>query len=84
MPETIVELATNGTTVFLSTHILPVVEDVATDVGILYDGELVAEGSPDELKKRMEGGMESTLEDIFLEVTTDEADEDSTTESETS
>ncbi len=41
--ETIVELATNGTTVFLSTHILPVVEDVATDVGILYDGELVAE-----------------------------------------
>ncbi len=32
----------------------------------------------------MEGGMESTLEDIFLEVTTDDADEASTTESETS
>ncbi|WP_126664434.1 ABC transporter ATP-binding protein [Haloterrigena salifodinae] len=68
--ETITEMASNGTTVFLSTHILPVVEEIATDVGILYDGELVAEGSPDELKKRMKTDTESSLEDIFLEVTT--------------
>lgn len=48
-------------------------EEIATEVGILYDGELVAEGAPDELKDRMEAGGESTLKDVFLEVTTDDA-----------
>jgi len=71
--DTITELATEETTVFLSTHILPVVEELATEVGILYEGELVAEGPPDELTERMETGAESTLEDVFLEVTTDDA-----------
>ena len=69
--ETITELATDDTTVFLSTHILPVVEELATEVGILYDGRMVAEGPPDDLKDRMEAGGESTLEDVFFEVTTE-------------
>ena len=71
--ETITELAAGDTTVFLSTHILPVVEELATEVGILYNGELVAEGTPDSLKERMEAGTEGSLEDVFLEVTTDES-----------
>ena len=70
--ETITELAASETTVLLSTHILPVVEELATAVGILYDGELVAEGAPDELTDRMQTGGEGTLEDAFLEVTTDD------------
>lgn len=70
--ETITELAAGDMTVFLSTHILPVVEEIATDVGILYDGQLVAEGPPAELKDRMETGEDSTLEDVFLDVTTEE------------
>lgn len=63
--DTINELAASDTTVFLSTHILPLVEEVATEVGILYDGELVAEGPPDALKERMETGEEGTLEDVL-------------------
>lgn len=59
---------------FLSTHILPVVEDLATEIGILYDGKLVTEGPPKRLKNRMEAGDENTLEDVFFEVTTDEDD----------
>jgi ABC-2 type transport system ATP-binding protein len=66
------ELAADGTTVFLSTHILSVVEQVATDVGILYEGRLVQSGTPDDLLERLEVGADSTLEDVFLEVTTDE------------
>lgn len=73
--ETITELAASDTTVFLSTHILPVVEEIASEVGILYDGQLVAEGAPGELKDRMEVSEERTLEDVFLGVTTEEADE---------
>ncbi|WP_256390974.1 ABC transporter ATP-binding protein [Natronoarchaeum rubrum] len=71
--ETITDLAARDTTVFLSTHILPVVEDIATEIGILYDGRLVAEGSPTELKDRMETGDDGTLEDVFLDVTTENA-----------
>ena len=68
--DTIGEVATADTTVFLSTHILPVVEELADTVGVLYDGELVAEGSPAELTEGVETG--STLEDVFLEVTSEQ------------
>jgi ABC-2 type transport system ATP-binding protein len=44
--ESITDFADDGTTVFLSTHILPVVEAVADTVGVLFEGTLVAEGSP--------------------------------------
>ncbi|MFC6727296.1 ABC transporter ATP-binding protein [Natronoarchaeum mannanilyticum] len=70
--ETITNLAAGDTTVFLSTHILPVVEEIATSVGILYDGDLVAEGHPSELTSRKAIDKEQTLEDVFLEVTTED------------
>jgi len=70
--ETITNLAAADTTVFLSTHILPVVEEIATDVGILYDGDIVADGPPDELTGDREIDGEHTLEDVFLEVTTED------------
>jgi ABC-2 type transport system ATP-binding protein len=68
MRETIAGLADREMTVFLSTHILPVVDELADTVGVLHDGRLVAEGSPAELKRRAEGG-EGSLEDAFLSVT---------------
>jgi len=67
--EIILDLADSGTTVFLSTHILPVVEEVADTVGILSDGQLVAEGPPETLTQRAETGETQTLEDVFLELT---------------
>ena len=67
--ETIADLAAGETTVFLSTHILPVVEELADTVGVLYEGSLVAEGPPEALTERVETGEESSLEDVFLEVT---------------
>jgi ABC-2 type transport system ATP-binding protein len=66
--ELIEELSDEDMTIFLSTHILPVVESVSDVVGVLYEGSLVAEGTPDELKDGAETG---TLEDVFIEVTTD-------------
>ena len=64
------ELAAEGMTVFLSTHILPVVEQVADTVGVLHDGHLVAEDSPERLTDRAE--QEQTLEDVFLDVTSED------------
>ena len=70
--EIITEFADSGTTVFLSTHILPVVEEISDTVGVLRDGHLVAEGPPSELEGRLEASDSATLEDVFLELTTDD------------
>ena len=64
------ELTDDGITVFLSTHILPVVEELADTVGVLYDGSLVAEDSPERLTHRAEA--ERSLEDVFLNVTSEQ------------
>jgi len=66
-------LAAEGTTVFLSTHILSVVEEIADTVGVLHDGHLVAEGAVESLRRRAADGSERTLEQAFLEITDGEA-----------
>ncbi|WP_137284382.1 ABC transporter ATP-binding protein [Halorussus salinisoli] len=71
------ELREEGMTVFLSTHVLPVVEELADRVGVLHEGRLVAEGSPESLTHRAESGEESTLEEVFLEVTSEQAERSS-------
>ncbi|MFC4987839.1 MULTISPECIES: ABC transporter ATP-binding protein [Saliphagus] len=69
MRETIADLADREMTIFLSTHILPVVDELGDRIGVLHDGRLVAEGTPTELKRRAETGEEGSLEDAFLAVT---------------
>ena len=70
------ELVDEETTVFLSTHILSVVDELADTIGVLHEGRLVAEGSPADLKRRAETGEERTLEQAFLEVTADHREEE--------
>ena len=70
--ELITDFADSGTTVFLSTHILPVVEAVADEVGVLFDGQLVTEGTHAEVTSRAETGESSSLEDAFLAVTSED------------
>ncbi|WP_440988513.1 ABC transporter ATP-binding protein [Haloarchaeobius baliensis] len=72
MRDTIADLADREMTVFLSTHILPVVDELADRIGVLHDGRLVAQGAPEELKRRAETGEARSLEDAFLAVTTTE------------
>ncbi|MFC7058842.1 ABC transporter ATP-binding protein [Halovenus salina] len=72
MRDTIAELADQEMTIFLSTHILPVVDELADTIGVLHDGNLVTEGDPEMLKSRAETGESATLEDAFLAVTTEE------------
>jgi len=71
MRDTIADLADREMTVFLSTHILPVVDELADTVGVLHDGRLVAEGPPEVLKRQAASGERRSLEDAFLEVTDD-------------
>lgn len=68
----IADLASDGTTIFLSTHMLSVVEELADTIGVLFDGQLVAEGTSAELKCRAKTSGQSTLEDAFLAITNEE------------
>ncbi|WP_343124886.1 ABC transporter ATP-binding protein [Natrinema sp. CBA1119] len=75
MRDTIADLADREMTIFLSTHILPVVDELADEIGVLHDGKLVAEGDPETLKTRAETGDARSLEDAFLEITRDPGEE---------
>ncbi len=61
-------LASTGVTVFMSTHTLEIVEQMCTRVAIIHKGEIIAEGSIEDLghMSRMEN---SHLEPIFLKLT---------------
>jgi ABC-2 type transport system ATP-binding protein len=63
------ELARQGRTVFMSTHVLEIAERVCDRVGILDRGQMVAEGTIEALRARAESGKEATLEDLFLQLT---------------
>ncbi|MCX7918907.1 MAG: ABC transporter ATP-binding protein [bacterium] len=63
------ELAKNGTTVFLSTHILTVAEELCDRVGIIHQGTLIATGSIPELKQIAKETSDTSLEAIFLKLT---------------
>lgn len=66
--ELLIKLAQKGRTVFLSTHILEIAEHMCDRVGIINEGELIAVGSLQDLRKKAKAG-EASLEDIFLELT---------------
>jgi ABC-2 type transport system ATP-binding protein len=54
-----------GGTVIMTTHILEVAERMADRIGILAHGQLIAEGTLDELHRRT-GKTTTSLEDTFL------------------
>ena len=56
MWEIIRELATSGVTIFLTTQYLDEADSLADQIAVLDRGRIVAEGTPDELKRRMPGG----------------------------
>ncbi len=60
------ELAAQGKTVFYSSHIMEVVEKISHRIVLLRDGQIVADGSMEELKEQ---SNETSLEDIFNEIT---------------
>jgi ABC-2 type transport system ATP-binding protein len=65
-----------GATIFLTSHVLEIVERLCTHVGIIHKGQLVAQGSIEELRSGVEArhhaGLEPggrlSLEQIFLDI----------------
>ena len=67
------EARERGMTVLLSTHTLEVADEVADEIAVIHRGQLVARGTPAELREET-GGSGQRLEEVFLQLT-EEADE---------
>lgn len=65
--EILAQLAAQGKTIFYSSHIMEVVEKISNRIILISDGQIVADGSFDELKRKQ--NKEGTLEEIFNQLT---------------
>lgn len=64
--EILAELAAHGKTIFYSSHIMDVVEKISNRIVLLNGGQIVADGSFEELKGKCKEG---SLEEIFNQLT---------------
>ncbi len=65
MKDILLEQVQRGGTVFLTSHVLEVVERLCDRVAIINRGKIIVEGTISELRERAASGT-STLEDIFV------------------
>jgi ABC-2 type transport system ATP-binding protein len=65
MKDILLEQVQHGATVFLTSHVLEVVERLCDRLAIIHEGRIVAEGTMAELKTQTTDGS-TTLEDIFV------------------
>jgi len=78
--EMVKELATGGTTVFLTTQYLEEAEKLADRIAILHEGRIFADGTLSELKRLLPPAKveyvekQPTLEEIFLHITGESVD----------
>lgn len=64
------EFAQSGGAVFLCTHTLPVAEELASRIGVLEKGKLIALGTLAELRAKV-GKPSASLEEVYLKLTHD-------------
>ena len=63
-------MTARGVTIFLTSHVLEIVERLCSHVAIIHQGRLVAQGSLEELRAGIPGaeGEKKTLEQVFLSI----------------
>ncbi len=70
MKDLLLDLVRQGATIFLTSHVLEVVERLCDRIAIIHEGRLVAEGTLDELRQKAsapdEDSRPATLEDLFV------------------
>ncbi|KGO12836.1 ABC transporter ATP-binding protein [Clostridium botulinum] len=64
--EVLSKLASEGKTIFYSSHIMEVVEKISSRIILLNNGQIAADGTFEELKKK---NTEGSLEQIFNQIT---------------
>jgi ABC-2 type transport system ATP-binding protein len=67
MKDILLEQVRRGATVFLTSHVLEVVERLCDRLAIINKGKVVVQGTMSELRQQAAEGI-STLEDIFVNI----------------
>jgi ABC-2 type transport system ATP-binding protein len=57
-----------GGTIFLTSHILEIVERLSTHIGVIADGRLVAQGSVEDVRAGDRVHGTGTLEELFIDL----------------
>jgi len=60
-----------GKTIILTTHYMEEADFLSDRVGIVHHGRLIAEGTPSELKEKIQKRETPSLTDVFIELTTE-------------
>ena len=68
------QLMERGTTIFISSHVMEVIEKLCTRVAIINHGRIVGEGTLDELRDASQSASDTSLEDVFLKLVEAKAD----------
>ena len=61
-------LTRRGVTIFMSSHVLEMVEKLCDEVAILHQGRLVGQGTTAVLREQAKTGADSSLEEVFLKL----------------
>lgn len=67
------DLVKEGMTIFLSTHILGIAEEMCQRIGILHRGQMIALGTMDELREQAKIA-DKRIESLFLKLTEEEGE----------
>lgn len=62
--EVLEELTRSGKTIFYSSHIMEVVEKLSSRIILIDKGEIIADGSIEELRKSMDGSLETIFNQL--------------------
>jgi ABC-2 type transport system ATP-binding protein len=75
MKETLAMMAAEGTTIFITSHVLDTVERFCTDVAIIHAGKIVLCCKTGEIRKLARGTLKTesyrSLEELFVEIVSD-------------
>ena len=69
--DVMLQLKQQGCTILMSSHLLPMVEELADRIAMVGRGRLLAEGTLAELRSRAGSGGHASLEALFLALTGD-------------
>jgi len=74
--ELFIERVREGKTVFISTHMLDTAERMCNQVAVIHKGRRIASGDLGSLRRISEEGGNATLEEVFLKLTEEKAEEE--------
>ncbi len=72
LKEAFLQMKKDGKTILISTHQLDNVQNLCDGVIVMKKGQVIVKGSIDELRKAMNAVENASLEELFLEVTSDD------------